>query len=249
MELYFDGYCPESFLKDKQVDMRLNEDDFWESEATGLQVTAHPPYATILRWRGSGKFREASDTASDILVGLVMAGASEESGQEIFPDEANVISNKGDLETYITNVYMNREAYETAMNNLNLPIFKAQEKHLQSIPKEQLQKFRQLLDTVTNDISSEHNDEPAVYAIQNMVYELKLIFDFNWVAWKKGRKNLNDLDFEYSDCSLLELSMYLTVIFRADRFMEGTVDRYFANGILPKILKALDESNSNFATT
>jgi hypothetical protein len=31
MEIYFDGYCPESLLKGKQVEMRLNKDDFWES--------------------------------------------------------------------------------------------------------------------------------------------------------------------------------------------------------------------------
>ncbi len=34
MEIYFDGYCPKSLLKSKKVEMRLNEDDFSESEAT-----------------------------------------------------------------------------------------------------------------------------------------------------------------------------------------------------------------------
>lgn len=49
MEIYFDGYCPESLLKGEHVEMRLNADDFWESEATGLQMTVFPPFARILR--------------------------------------------------------------------------------------------------------------------------------------------------------------------------------------------------------
>lgn len=33
----WDGYCPESLFKGKQVRMRLNQYDFYESEETGLQ--------------------------------------------------------------------------------------------------------------------------------------------------------------------------------------------------------------------
>lgn len=65
MEIYFDGYFPESLLKGNQVEMRLNENDFWESEATGLQIAVFPVYATILQWRGKGKFRQSSDLASN----------------------------------------------------------------------------------------------------------------------------------------------------------------------------------------
>jgi hypothetical protein len=104
MKIYFDGYCPESLLKGKQVQMRLNEDDFWESEATGLQMTASPPFATILRWRGKGKFRQSSDIASNSLVGLVMTEAQKEDGKEIFLDEENFINNKLDLEWYLDKI-------------------------------------------------------------------------------------------------------------------------------------------------
>lgn len=48
IQLFFDGYCPESLMEGKRVEMRLNDDDFWESEATGLQMTIFPPYAAIL---------------------------------------------------------------------------------------------------------------------------------------------------------------------------------------------------------
>ena len=74
IEIYFDGYCPESMLKKRLGEMKLNNDDFWESKETGLQITVFPPFATILRWRGKGKFRESSEVGSNVLIGLVLAG-------------------------------------------------------------------------------------------------------------------------------------------------------------------------------
>jgi hypothetical protein len=105
IELYFDGYCPESLLKGKQVEMKLNKDDFWESLETGLQMTVFPPYAAILRWRGKGKFRESSnEIASDELVGLVLTAAATETGMEIFPDKEKIICNNVDLERYLSEI-------------------------------------------------------------------------------------------------------------------------------------------------
>ena len=51
-QIYLNSYCPEGMLKGKKVEMKLNEDDFWESLETHLQMTVFPPFATILRWRG-----------------------------------------------------------------------------------------------------------------------------------------------------------------------------------------------------
>ncbi len=105
IEIYFDGYCPESLLKGKQVEMKLNRNDFWESLETGLQMTVFPPYAAILRWRGKGKFRESSkEIASDELTGLVLAEAKTEEGEEIFPDKEKIICNKVDLERYLSEI-------------------------------------------------------------------------------------------------------------------------------------------------
>jgi len=105
IKIYFDGYCPESMLKGRQVEMKLNRDDFWESLETGLQMTVFPPYATILRWRGKGKFRESSnEIASDELVGLVLTEAMIETGKEIFPDQEKIIYNNVDLERYLSEI-------------------------------------------------------------------------------------------------------------------------------------------------
>ncbi len=104
IEIYFDGYCPESSLKDKQVEMRLNEDDFWESEETGLQIAVFPPYANILRWRGKGKFRQSSDVASNVFSGLIMTESLEEPSKEIFPNEKKLLVNRYHLKSYISNI-------------------------------------------------------------------------------------------------------------------------------------------------
>ena len=59
------------------------------------------------------------------------------------------------------------------------------------------------------------------------------------MAWHSGSKKVNDPNFDYSNSSLLEISMYLTAIFRADRFNDGFIALNFINGILDKIFKTL----------
>ena len=113
IEIYFDGYCPESMLEGKQVEMKLNQDDFWESEETGLQMTVFGPLATILRWRGKAKFRQSSGVSSNELIGLVMAEASKEKGKEIFPDEERLIHNNLELERYIREIFKSKDEYDT----------------------------------------------------------------------------------------------------------------------------------------
>src|ERR1035441_9723013 len=111
IEIYFDGFCPENFLKGKKVVMKLNQDDFWESEETGLQITIFPPYAAILRWRGKGKFRQSAEPGSNTLKSLIMTKAKEEEGKEIFPDEEKIIHNNLELERYLDEIYESKEEY------------------------------------------------------------------------------------------------------------------------------------------
>jgi hypothetical protein len=75
--------------------------------------------------------------------------------------------------------------------------------------------------------------------LHHLIYELKLIFNFNWMAWHNGWENINNTNFDYSKSSLLELSMYLTAIFRADRFSDRTIEMNFTNGTLDKMFDGL----------
>ncbi|MCH8569340.1 MAG: hypothetical protein LAT67_13780 [Balneolales bacterium] len=57
LSMICDGYCPESKLKGKQVKMRQNRHDSFESEETGLQIRVyHGLQAVILNKRGKGNF-------------------------------------------------------------------------------------------------------------------------------------------------------------------------------------------------
>ena len=119
IKLYFDGYCPESLLKGERVEMRLNQDDFWESEATGLQISVFPPYAAILRWRGKGKFRESSEVASNVLGDLVMTASLKEPGKEIFPDKEKMIHNIKELECYLGKVFRSQQEFQEFLSKEN----------------------------------------------------------------------------------------------------------------------------------
>ena len=138
-EVYFDGYCPESLLKGKKVEMKLNEDDFWESLETGLQVTVFPPFATILRWRGKGKFRESSDVASKTIKGLKLTEARIEEGKEIFPNEKEIINIEFELEFYLQQIYDSKEEFDAAKFNPNDPILEKQKEYLATL-KNQISK-------------------------------------------------------------------------------------------------------------
>ncbi len=121
IKLYFDGHCPESLLKGERIEMRLNEDDFWESEGTGIQISVFPPFAAILRWRGKGIFRNTSEIASNVLGDLVMTATKKEKGKEIFPDVEKILHNKKELECYLGKIYESRNDFEAAflINSVN----------------------------------------------------------------------------------------------------------------------------------
>ena len=70
----------------------------------------------------------------------------------------------------------------------------------------------------------------------------KTIFPFKWMSWTVGTLNLNNKDYDFKGCSLLELSMFLTAIFRADKFNPGTKEEMFRKGTFDKILIRLKEN-------
>ncbi len=222
--------------------MRLNQDDFWESEATGLQVTVFPPYATILRWRGKGKFRETSSAASNKFVGLVLTEAQTEDGKEILLDENKIIGDNAVLDAYLANVYSNRKEFEASLFDKRNPVIKEQQSYLKKVPIEQLRQLVALFERANemrNDTDFAQGE--TFKEFYRTVYDLDLIFDFNWPEWHKGRKDLHDAKFDFSNSTLLDISMYLTVIFRSERYSDGAIASAFHDGMLAKIFTRLKE--------
>ena len=70
----WNGFCPESQLHGKQVRMQLNRHDFFESEATGLQIAVMSDVqAVILNFRGKGDFRTNPIFADHIAHGEILS--------------------------------------------------------------------------------------------------------------------------------------------------------------------------------
>ena len=70
----WNGYCPESLLIGKTVRMRLNQNDFFESEETGLQICIiSGVQAVILNFRGKGKFRTTITYGDEVESGEILS--------------------------------------------------------------------------------------------------------------------------------------------------------------------------------
>jgi hypothetical protein len=240
IEIYFHGYCPESLLKGEQVEMRLNKDDFWESESTGLQIAVFPPFATILKWRGKGQYNSSTSVASDTLVGLIMAAAKEEDiSRSFLPDEDNLIGTEKDLHNYLKDVANSFELYKHSFFDWKDIVFEKQEQHLNSISKREWDELFRAYDNLHFRNQNEILKDEAFEVFHRQLYDLGLIFNFKWMDWKKGHLNLIESNFSYSSLPLVQLSMYLTSIFRLDHFNEGNIDIHFSNGNIQTIMEGI----------
>lgn len=73
---YNDGCCPQCVLHDREIEMCLNRDDYWECPACQLQVSGGGGRCMILRQRGSGQFKRESVGASQHIVGAYVCAQS-----------------------------------------------------------------------------------------------------------------------------------------------------------------------------
>lgn len=235
--IYFNGYCPESALRGRKVRMRLNQDDFWESEETGLLITTFPPYAAILQWRGEGKFKQHEEYATAYHKHLLLCRPSVEKGQEIFPDAKEILDNSFDLQAYIESIYANYGAYLQGQIDLQTPVFRQQKAYLEIIATEEWENLLGLY----REVQREGLTGEEFQQFHQMLYQLKVIFNFAWKRWGQGRKALKEDTVEYKGLTLLQISMYLTIIFREDRFSDCALTHYFKSGIMTKLFDQLEE--------
>jgi hypothetical protein len=103
LEQVWNGYCPESWLKGKQVKMRLNKNDFYESEETGLQIAVlSGVQAVILNFRGKGDFRSAISYADEIENGELLSPQNTE--RPPFNNPTEVFQDTEQIKNYINNI-------------------------------------------------------------------------------------------------------------------------------------------------
>ena len=97
-DVMWNGLCPESLIAGKKVRMKLNKNDFYESEETGLQILVlSGVQAIILNFRGQGNFKVSPKYADEIENGELLSPQNTDklpfnNPTEIF-DEINEIEN------------------------------------------------------------------------------------------------------------------------------------------------------------
>lgn len=80
-----------------------------------------------------------------------------------------------------------------------------------------------------------------VSRFEYVVYEIGIIFSFDWGSWEKGKKLARNPKTDYNKLDIKTLCMLITAIVRNDRYCEGALVGAFERGIILKILKALKE--------
>jgi hypothetical protein len=128
--------------------------------------------------------------------------------------------------------------------------------HVKRIPKEQWERFFDLVDRLEKTEVFGHTGEwkededgtieiPHTYAseiveeFRTLYYEMELHVPFDWSTWEEGKQIISDPETDFSQLDLLTLLKLLTAVLRSDHFSEGVLVEYFENGVMGKILKAL----------
>src|SRR5262245_61567804 len=104
-------------------------------------------------------------------------------------------------------------------------LFKKHQQHLESIAAEDWENLIELHKV----LEKEGIDGEAFGELQQMLYDLGVIFSFDWMkSYSEELIHKNAINF--SSCNLFQLSVYITIIFLPDRFNSFIVKRYFENG-------------------
>ena len=70
----WNGYCPECLLKERNVKMQLNKNDFYECEVSALQISVLTGVqAIIMNFKGKGDFKSEVKYAHDIENGELLS--------------------------------------------------------------------------------------------------------------------------------------------------------------------------------
>ena len=99
----WNGYCLESLLIGKVVRMRLNQDDFFESEETGLQISLiSGVQAVVLNFRGKGRFKSTPAFADEIENGELLS--PQNSDVAPFNSPTIIFGNAEEIGDYISKI-------------------------------------------------------------------------------------------------------------------------------------------------
>lgn len=99
--------------------------------------------------------------------------------------------------------------------------------------------------TENSHLHVERRIEELAIQVSIEINKLDIAPVFDWVTWKEGAEILNNEKYDYTGLDGVTLCKVLTVILRTDRFNEGYLARHIHNGIMTKILSALQKIVDN----
>lgn len=234
----FKGYCPECLLKGEEVLMQLNREGYLECPACQLQITLQQEVAAILRWRGQGSIQPA---ITPFEVSVLLTETSKEEGQETEPAYDHSLKEMWELEWYLHEVYDDYKAFKRHQFDTKDPLFAHQRAMLDAIgPAQWQQLFESYLACRNSGISINVVQHPLFKICHRLLLRYGVIFEFKWHAWHRGWVNVRNPKFNFYGASLLELSMYLSAIFLSEPYDEGSIEFYFNNKTLDRIIMAME---------
>ncbi len=80
-----------------------------------------------------------------------------------------------------------------------------------------------------------------VSEFERIVYDIPVVFSFDWPSWKKGRMMLDDIAFDFDTIDMVSKCKLITMIVRRDHFSEGVLISAFESGLILKILKSMQK--------
>ena len=74
-----------------------------------------------------------------------------------------------------------------------------------------------------------------------VVYQMPIMINFNWMKWYDGKKMANDKNFDFDTTDLFTKCKLLTARIRNERFSNGALISDFKTGLILKILKSIEK--------
>jgi len=99
--------------------------------------------------------------------------------------------------------------------------------------------WQQLFDLIPE--FSNNNFDLIEHKFVEIVYNLNIVINFDWMNWTEGKELFESRDFNLENSDIVELCKFITVFTRNDRFCEGFLNSEIRNGKVLKVLKRMNE--------
>lgn len=80
---------------------------------------------------------------------------------------------------------------------------------------------------------------PVIFTFSKIVYQIRIIIDFDWSQWDEGKKLAGNPCMDYDSIDIPTKCKLITAFVRNDRFCDGALASRFDDGTILQILKSI----------